>query len=66
MNQALEALKRLRKGCRLTPIDALKEFGCFRLSARIKELRNYGYDIETHRVRTRSGKNVAGYELIYR
>ena len=31
----------------ITPMDALKDFGCFRLSARIKDLRNEGMNIIT-------------------
>ena len=31
----------------LTQAEAAKKFGCWRLSARIKELRDDGYNIET-------------------
>lgn len=36
----------LTKGS-ITPIEALKEYGCFRLASRISELRKEGWDIET-------------------
>lgn len=54
----------LLKGEKLTPIDALRRFGCFRLGARIWELRNeHGMDIRTEQFRTESGKIVAAYSL---
>jgi hypothetical protein len=52
----------------ITPKDALA-FGCMRLAARIKDLRDVGYLIQTVRkqVRTRTGKAiVAEYHLIKR
>ena len=52
----------------ITPKDAL-QFGCMRLAARIKDLRDGGYLIQTVRkqVRTRTGKAVvAEYHLIKR
>ena len=40
----------LLKGKRITPLSALNDFGCFRLSARIFDLRNdYGMNIEMMR-----------------
>lgn len=54
----------LRKGRSITPIQALNQFRCFRLGARINDLRNAGYHIETKLVRTESGANVAKYKLI--
>ena len=44
----------------ITPIDALEQLGCFRLSARIKELRDMGYDIRTVKEH-RYGKHYARY-----
>ena len=43
--QILNYLKSHKRG--ITPIDALQKFGCFRLSARIADLRELGYDIRT-------------------
>lgn len=54
----------LPRGEKLTPMDALRRFGCFRLGARIWELRNeHGMDIRTEQFRTESGKIVAAYSL---
>ena len=46
----------------LTPMDALNMFGCFRLSARIADLRKMGYKVKT-RIVSRNRKNYAEYYL---
>ena len=46
----------------LTPLQALRLYGCFRLAARIKDLRDEGFDIETEIVR-RGKKRFAKYVL---
>lgn len=56
-------LEYLQEGHTLTPLDALNEFDCFRLSARIKDLRNKGYNVHTRMVDTLSGKKVAEYYI---
>lgn len=54
----------LLRGETLTPMDALRRFGCFRLGTRIWDLRNkQGMDIRTEQFRTESGKIVAAYSL---
>lgn len=40
-------LTQLQQGKRLTPMDALDKVGCFRLGARIHELRKDGWNIDT-------------------
>ena len=52
----------LNGGGILTPMDALDMFGCFRLSARIADLRRSGYRIKTKLV-TEKGKTFASYRL---
>lgn len=47
MTQTETILAHLQAGGSITPIDALREYGCFRLAARIKDLREAGYDVET-------------------
>ena len=52
----------------ITPLDALREFGCMRLAARIFDLAHQGHQIETN-VETsvnRNGEKVsyARYKLI--
>lgn len=61
--QTTQILKALKKGARLTPMDALKRFGCFRLGARIADLRKAGHDIKT-RIVHKDGKNFAEYYLV--
>lgn len=53
----------LEAGREITPIDALEQYGCFRLAARIKELRNAGLPIETL-TEQRNGKALAKYRLV--
>jgi hypothetical protein len=52
----------LTKGKSLTPIDALTKFGCFRLAARISDLRNEGLNIAT-KIVTKKGKSYASYSI---
>lgn len=52
----------LLNGKSITPLDALKMFGCFRLSARIANLRDEGLPIVTDMV-TINDKRVARYYL---
>jgi hypothetical protein len=61
--QAGRILEHLRAGNRLTALEALDAFGCFRLAARIHELRRDGWQIEERTVETRGGKRVAEYWL---
>jgi len=56
-NAIRAALKSRRK---LTPMDALKDFGCFRLGARIYDLRRQGMKIKS-RLKDIGGKHVAEY-----
>ena len=64
-SQCSKILGVLLNGDAITPLEALTKFGCFRLSARIHDLRHkQGYDnIVTERVLTSSGKYVAQYRL---
>lgn len=61
MTQEAQILAALKAGDRLTPLDALQRFGCFRLSARIYDLRRAGHHINSQVIETRSGKRVAVY-----
>ena len=60
MNQIQEIKKHLEKGYEITPIRALNLFGCFRLSARIFDLRREGMEIKTRIVRD-GQKHFAAY-----
>lgn len=54
----------LEAGHSITPIDALNMFGCFRLGARIADLKKQGMDIRTEIVHDdANGKHWAKYFL---
>lgn len=47
----------------VTALDALDEVGSFRLGARVYELRELGYPVETDWITTPSKKRIARYRL---
>jgi len=61
--QAKKIAEHLKGGKGLTPLQALDLFGCFRLSARIGELKEIGMKITSSRVK-RGKKSVCEYTLI--
>jgi hypothetical protein len=63
MNTTDKIAKVLQKGRTITPMQALRDFGCFRLGARIHDLRTSGMLIETLPYRLPTGKIVAKYKL---
>lgn len=60
-----EAIKEyLLQGHCITPLEALEMFGCFRLGARIADLKKQGMDIQNDNlVDERTGKRYARYRL---
>lgn len=61
--QCAAILAYLREGNSLTPMDALEWFGCFRLAARVSDLRKQGHNITSEIVDVGEGKRVARYHL---
>lgn len=61
--RAVLELLEARGSMGVTPLVALHEVGCFRLGARIWELKRDGYDIASELVMTANGKHVARYWL---
>ena len=61
VTQTKEIKAYLKMGYRITAIDALEKFGCFRLAARIKDLKDEGMEIDKVMVETISGARVAQY-----
>ena len=53
----------LEQGNKLTQLDALNLFGCFRLASRIHDLRERGLNIVKERIQVESGKYVAQYSI---
>ena len=62
MTQNQQIKSYLEKGKAITPIQALNKFGCFRLAARINDLRKDGLNIAT-KIVTKEGKTFASYKL---
>lgn len=60
--QTTQILNHLQSGHTITPLEALDMFGCFRLGARIYDLKRAGYEIKTEMV-TENGKRFARYSL---
>lgn len=52
-------LRHLRRHGSIDPLQALELFNCFRLAARIHDLRGQGHDIRT----IQSGRSLAVYKL---
>lgn len=63
MTQAEMILADLQAGKRITPMDALRDYGCFRLGARIWDLKQAGHDIRMVLVMVGNDKSVAEYWL---
>ena len=62
MSQTAEILRHLKRRP-ITAIDALRDYQCFRLAARINDLRMDGHDIQTDII-TRGEKRFAQYRLV--
>lgn len=62
MTQEQQVLEMLRRGP-VSPMDALREAGVFRLSARILDLKKQGHNIVTENV-NKGGKRYAVYHLL--
>jgi hypothetical protein len=66
-SQNIRIKKYLQSGKSLTPLDALYQFGCFRLGARIHNLKQQGLNIKSELIEITSEgktKRVAKYSLI--
>ena len=59
-SQEKKIAEHLLSGKTITPIEALNLYGCFRLGARIHDLRNGGMSIETRTI-SDNGKRYAQY-----
>ena len=62
-SQKLQILEYLTAGGELTALEALERFGCFRLAARIADIREMGYEIERSWRDTANGARVAVYKM---
>lgn len=62
MKQTDRILQYMRAKGSITALDAMKEFGCMRLAARIRDLRSDGYDIRSEMEKSR---NMFGEQVSY-
>lgn len=59
--QKAKILAYMLEGNTITPLEALNRFKCFRLGARIADLKDDGYEIQSKFVSTPSEKKVKQY-----
>ena len=62
MSDKIRVLEYLRAHGAITPMEALDSFGCYRIGARIWDLRHDGHDITTEMV---EGKDRNGDPMRY-
>lgn len=60
-SQTSAILAELLEGATINPRQALRRHGCFRLAARIGEIRQMGYQVATEMTRARDGARFATY-----
>lgn len=56
-------LEYLLAGNKLTALDALDKFHCFRLGARIWDIRQMGYEVVKQTITTPGGARIAVYSI---
>lgn len=62
MSQNKKILEYMQRHGAITPVEAIREFGCMRLSARIHDLRAEGHNVRSEMV---NGKNRDGDPVRY-
>ena len=63
MNQTEQIHNYLKEGNSITAIEALNLFKCFRLAARISDLKRQGVNISSEMITTYTQKRVMRYSL---
>ncbi|MGE9659258.1 helix-turn-helix domain-containing protein [Snodgrassella alvi] len=64
-SQSKQILDYLQAGNALTPLEALRKFNCLRLGARIYDLRQLGYQINSRLITDEhTKKRYASYRLV--
>lgn len=63
-SQAANILEWLQRGHTITAREALTMFQCFRLAARILDLKRAGHHIECEAVTLTNGKRIGRYRLV--
>lgn len=62
-SQTERILEYMLQGRSITPLEALNDFGCSRLAARVADIRAKGYLVYSEFITTSSGKRVKRYYL---
>ena len=62
MNRAERVLEYIKQFGSITPLEAVRDLGYYRLSAAIHEIKKLGYNIKTE---TKTGKNRWGKAVHY-
>ena len=61
--QTTKILLYLKEGNKITGMDALNLFGCWRLGARIWDIKEMGFNVKMKLITTSTGKVVGEYSL---
>ncbi|OCG33672.1 MULTISPECIES: helix-turn-helix domain-containing protein [unclassified Gilliamella] len=62
-SQCKNILRHLQSGKTINPLQALDQYGCLRLGARIYDLKKRGHSIDSRMVKSRNGKKYAEYSM---
>jgi hypothetical protein len=65
MTQNEEILEFMQEGKAITPVTALELFGCFRLAARINDLRAEGWEIHGEWVEREGRRRTVRYKKYF-
>lgn len=60
-SQESKILDHMLRGHRITGLDALQLFNCFRLPARIADIQKRGFAVQSEFITTDTGKRVKAY-----
>lgn len=60
-SQESKILDHMLRGHRITGMEALNLYGCFRLPARIADIQKRGFSVQSEFVTTNTGKRVKAY-----
>ena len=61
--QTTQILLYLKEGNKITGMDALNLFGCWRLGARIWDIKEMGFNVKMKLITTSTGKVVGEYSM---
>ena len=62
MTQTERIFEHMKSGRAISPLEALNRYGCFRLGARIHDIKKLGWFVKTETVYS-DGKHFASYSL---